>query len=136
MRPPVASPRSAQPWSALRSSAVASARTPRPVENMPTRRSRKAGRRRDGGHTFRRRVLPAKLARMNRRDFLQHSAALAALPLAGRWPHATAPRHGAPLRVDGARLNDALARFDTVGRTATGINRVAYSEGDLAGRTF
>ena len=71
---------------------------------------------------------------MHRRDFLQHSAALAALPLLRAWP--LPPRASAPLRVNGARLNDALARFGSVGRTATGINRVAYSEGDLAGRRF
>lgn len=42
----------------------------------------------------------------------------------------------APLRVNGARLNGWLAQFDSVGRTPTGINRVAYSEADLAGRAF
>ena len=42
----------------------------------------------------------------------------------------------APLHVNGARLNGWLAKFDAIGRTATGINRVAYSEADLAGRTF
>jgi beta-ureidopropionase / N-carbamoyl-L-amino-acid hydrolase len=70
---------------------------------------------------------------MNRRDFLQHSAALAAAPVFGAWPRVAARP---PLHVDGARLNDALARFGSVGRTATGINRVAYSEADLAGRAF
>ena len=70
---------------------------------------------------------------MNRRDFLQRSAALAAAPMLGAWPRGFTR---APLRVDGARLNDALARFSSVGRTATGINRVAYSEADLAGRAF
>lgn len=39
-------------------------------------------------------------------------------------------------RVNGARLNGWLARFDAIGRTAGGINRVAYSEADLAGRAF
>ena len=68
---------------------------------------------------------------MNRRDFLQHSAALAAVPLVRRSPGAPAPRH-----VNGARLNGWLASFDRIGRTATGINRVAYSEADLAGRAF
>jgi N-carbamoyl-L-amino-acid hydrolase len=47
---------------------------------------------------------------------------------------AAAPQ--APLRVNGARLNGWLAKFDAVGRTPGGINRVAYSEADLAGRTF
>jgi beta-ureidopropionase / N-carbamoyl-L-amino-acid hydrolase len=68
---------------------------------------------------------------MNRREFL-HAAA--ALPLVARWPHAR--RTSAPLRANGARVNAALAAFDSIGRTAGGINRVAYSEADLAGRTF
>lgn len=38
--------------------------------------------------------------------------------------------------MNGARLNDWLAQFDKIGRTAGGINRVAYSENDLAGRAF
>lgn len=42
----------------------------------------------------------------------------------------------APRRVNGARLNDWLAQFDKIGRTAGGINRVAYSDNDLAGRAF
>lgn len=42
----------------------------------------------------------------------------------------------APLHVNGARLNATLAAFDRIGRTPTGINRVAYSEADLAGRAF
>ena len=53
-------------------------------------------------------------------------------------------RRGAPaplqqrtaLRVNGDRLNGWLARFDAIGRTAGGINRVAYSDADLAGRAF
>ena len=68
---------------------------------------------------------------MNRRHFLQQSAALAALPLVGRHTAAAAPLH-----VNGERLNGWLASFDRIGRTATGINRVAYSEADLAGRAF
>lgn len=81
---------------------------------------------------------------MKRRRFLQHSAAMAAVPLF-RAPssdtvspfvptavHATA----APLHVNGERLNSWLAAFDTIGRTATGINRVAYSPADLQGRAF
>ena len=75
---------------------------------------------------------------MERRTFLRHSAALAAVPLLrsvpGRASSLTTQR--APLRVNGARLNGWLAKFDSIGRTATGINRVAYSEADLAGRTF
>jgi beta-ureidopropionase / N-carbamoyl-L-amino-acid hydrolase len=42
----------------------------------------------------------------------------------------------APLRANGARVNGWLAKFDAIGRTAGGINRVAYSEADLAGRAF
>jgi N-carbamoyl-L-amino-acid hydrolase len=38
--------------------------------------------------------------------------------------------------VNGARLNEWLTKFDSIGRTPTGINRVAYSEADLAGRAF
>ena len=68
---------------------------------------------------------------MNRRDFLHHSAAFAALPMI---PHVRFP--GVPLHVNGDRLNGALTAFNSIGRTAGGINRVAYSEFDLAGRTF
>ena len=39
----------------------------------------------------------------------------------------------APLHVNGTRLNEWLTKFDSIGRTPTGINRVAYSEADLAG---
>lgn len=46
------------------------------------------------------------------------------------------PPRPAPLRVNGERLNGWLARFDSIGRTPGGINRVAYSEADLAGRAF
>jgi N-carbamoyl-L-amino-acid hydrolase len=74
---------------------------------------------------------------MHRRTFLYHSATIAALPLLR--PFATAAAAGtsyAPLRVNGARLNGWIAQFDKVGRTATGINRVAYSPADVAGREF
>jgi N-carbamoyl-L-amino-acid hydrolase len=67
---------------------------------------------------------------MKRRRFLSHAATLAAAPL-----FRLAPRP-APLRVNGARLNGWLTRFDAIGRTPGGINRVAYSEADLAGRAF
>ena len=72
---------------------------------------------------------------MKRRQFLQHSAALAALPLLGTDRRGLA-LPSAPLHVNGARLNGWLTAFDKVGRTPTGINRVAYSPADLAGRTF
>ncbi|MEQ1691968.1 MAG: Zn-dependent hydrolase, partial [Gemmatimonas sp.] len=71
---------------------------------------------------------------MKRRQFLTHSAALAAMPFVGR-PSARA-QSSAPLRVNGIRLNSWLTSFDTIGRTPTGINRVAYSPADLAGRAF
>ncbi|HTK51391.1 MAG TPA: M20 family metallo-hydrolase [Gemmatimonadaceae bacterium] len=76
---------------------------------------------------------------MKRRTFLQSSAALAAVPLLRTAPADAAFALGAmhvPLRVNGARLNGWLAKFDSVGRTPTGINRVAYSDADLAGRAF
>jgi len=64
---------------------------------------------------------------MHRRDFLAGAAALAAVPTL---------RFHAPLRVNGDRLNAALGQFNSIGRTETGINRVAYSDLDLAGRKF
>lgn len=67
---------------------------------------------------------------MQRREFLKHSAALAALPLLRLDPRS------APLHVNGDRLNGWLAGFDRIGRTAGGINRVAYSDADLAGRAY
>ena len=76
---------------------------------------------------------------MKRRTFLQSSAALAAVPLLRNGPPSAAfafDASRAPLRVNGARLNGWLAKFDSVGRTPTGINRVAYSDADLAGRAF
>lgn len=86
-------------------------------------------------------------ARVPRRTFLQQGLAAMALPALGlpvlprlaeaarRTPPAPWVRR-APLRIDGARLNGALAAFDRIGRTATGINRVGYSDADLAGRAF
>ena len=74
--------------------------------------------------------LPAHTT-MQRRDFLQSAATLAALPLL-RIPS----RRVAPPVVDGARLNGWLTGFDSIGRTAGGINRTAYSEADLAGRVY
>lgn len=71
---------------------------------------------------------------MNRRHFLQHTAALSALPLIPRARRS--PEALAPLRVNGDRLNGWLSAFDAIGRTPGGINRTAYSEADLAGRAF
>lgn len=67
---------------------------------------------------------------MKRRRFLETTAALAALPITR---YRSAP---APLRVNGARLNGWLKAFDAIGRTPGGINRVAYSDADVAGRAF
>ncbi|MBX3174736.1 MAG: Zn-dependent hydrolase [Gemmatimonadaceae bacterium] len=50
--------------------------------------------------------------------------------------HAGASRRVTALHADGARVNEWLSRFDQVGRSAGGINRVAYSDADLAGRRF
>jgi N-carbamoyl-L-amino-acid hydrolase len=80
---------------------------------------------------------------MRRRDFLQRSAAIAALPLTSLdgtritafGAGARAARMDAP-RVNAERLNSWLAAFDRIGRTPGGINRVAYSPADLEGRAF
>ena len=75
---------------------------------------------------------------MKRRTFLGHAGMLASMPLVA--PYLSGSRFAlssaAPPRVNGARLNEWLTRFDSIGRTPTGINRVAYSEADLAGRAF
>ena len=81
---------------------------------------------------------------MKRRRFIQQSAAMAAMPLLGAPSSELVSRFApsvtnvpvAPLRVNGERLNTWLAAFDHIGRTATGINRVAYSPADLQGRAF
>jgi N-carbamoyl-L-amino-acid hydrolase len=72
---------------------------------------------------------------MKRRTFLGHAGALASMPLVMPYLSHAFPA-AAPLRVNGARLNEWLTQFDRIGRTPTGINRVAYSEADLAGRAF
>lgn len=73
---------------------------------------------------------------MNRRDFVRTTAAAAAVPLVRRLPGLAPLGAPAPLHADGARVNAALAAFDSIGRTSGGINRVAYSDADLAGRAF
>ena len=81
---------------------------------------------------------------MKRRRFLQQSAAFAAVPLFGapssdmvsRFAPSALNAPVAPLRVNGERVNAWLAAFDKIGRTPTGINRVAYSPADLQGRAF
>lgn len=71
---------------------------------------------------------------MRRRDLLKSVAAMAAFPVPA--PAMRIAQSRAPLRADGARVNDWLARFDAIGRTDGGINRLAYSDADLAGRAF
>jgi N-carbamoyl-L-amino-acid hydrolase len=72
---------------------------------------------------------------MKRRDFVSTAAAIAAAPLVSSRG-LSALRQREPLKANGARLNGWLAQFDQIGRTASGINRVAYSDADLAGRAF
>ena len=72
---------------------------------------------------------------MKRRTFLGHAGTLAAMPLVMPYLAHAFPA-AAPMRVNGPRLNEWLTSFDRIGRTPTGINRVAYSEADLAGRAF
>ena len=67
---------------------------------------------------------------MDRRTFVSHLAAAATAPFI-RLSAASAP-----LRANGARVNGWLTQFDAIGRTTGGINRVAYSDADLAGRLF
>jgi N-carbamoyl-L-amino-acid hydrolase len=67
---------------------------------------------------------------MDRRAFVAGLAAVAAGPFVRPASPST------PLRADGARVNQWLTRFDAIGRTTGGINRVAYSDSDLAGRAF
>ncbi len=67
---------------------------------------------------------------MDRRTFVVQLATATAAPFLRVQPSAT------PLRADGARVNAALASFDAIGRMPGGINRVAYSDADLAGRAF
>ncbi len=74
---------------------------------------------------------------MRRRDFLGRAATLAAAAPFASGPFASLGAASAPpLRANGARVNGWLAQMDSIGRTPGGINRVAYSEGDLAGRAF
>jgi len=74
---------------------------------------------------------------MRRREFLGRAAAFAAAaPLSSGPISSLARAQAAPLRADGARVNGWLAQMDSIGRTAGGINRVAYSEADVAGRAF
>ncbi len=76
---------------------------------------------------------------MQRRDWLKGTASGVAA-LAGSSLGTGPLIRMAPSRrtdvADGARVNQWLAGFDAIGRTPTGINRVAYSDFDLAGRAF
>ncbi|MEX0692745.1 MAG: Zn-dependent hydrolase [Gemmatimonadales bacterium] len=67
---------------------------------------------------------------MERRRFIVGAGAVLAAPLVRMAPPPN------PLRVNAARLNGWLDRFDRIGRTPGGINRVGYSELDLSGREF
>ena len=72
---------------------------------------------------------------MRRRDWITGAAALAATPMVTGPLVRMAPSRR-PSLADGARVNAWLAAFDAIGRTPGGINRVAYSDHDLAGRAF
>lgn len=72
---------------------------------------------------------------MQRRDWLKGAAALAAAPMVTGPLIRVAPSRRAAL-ADGARVNEWLSGFNAIGRTPGGINRVAYSDHDLAGRAF
>ncbi len=72
---------------------------------------------------------------MNRREFAQATAgAMATVALAWpRWHHGQRP----VVRVNGSRLNGHLRELSRFGATPDGgINRVAYSVADLAGREY
>lgn len=73
---------------------------------------------------------------MQRREFLRHAAALATLPALDLQRSVASAQGQAVPRVNGERLNSWLQSFDAIGRTPGGINRVAYSDADLAGRAF
>jgi N-carbamoyl-L-amino-acid hydrolase len=71
---------------------------------------------------------------MNRREFgaaMLGAAAVGLLPGVVRGQQRPAVR-----RVNGARLNRQLAAMDRIGRTAGGINRVAYTEADREARAY
>lgn len=72
---------------------------------------------------------------MLRREWLRGAAALAATPMVTGPLIRVAPSRR-PALADGARVNEWLAGFNAIGRTPGGINRVAYSDHDLAGRAF
>jgi N-carbamoyl-L-amino-acid hydrolase len=69
---------------------------------------------------------------MKRRDF-NRTVGIALSGAALPWIRTPA---GAPLRVNGARLNQSLGDFGAIGKTAAGAQRVAYSETDRRARAF
>ena len=75
---------------------------------------------------------------MKRREFTKSmlaAGAAAALPIPSSAIGLTPT--SAPLRVNGARLNDHLTKLSEFGRnTVGGVSRVAYSEFDKASRPF
>ncbi len=74
----------------------------------------------------------AILSIMNRRAFGARFLGAALVPFA--LPQAPPL---SDLRVEGRRVNDSLRRLSTFGRNSQGgVDRVAYSEADLAGRAF
>jgi N-carbamoyl-L-amino-acid hydrolase len=69
---------------------------------------------------------------MNRREF---NALLGGAVVTGVAPWGRIAGQ-APLRVNGSRLNQSLADFGAIGKTAAGAQRVAYSPTDLEARAF
>ncbi|HEX9893017.1 MAG TPA: Zn-dependent hydrolase [Gemmatimonadales bacterium] len=70
---------------------------------------------------------------MFRRDFVARVLGATMVP---SFSPPSSTRQAGSVRVDGARLNRHLAELATFGRSATGTNRVAYTEADLAGRSY
>ena len=70
---------------------------------------------------------------MNRREF---GAAVLGAAVAGGLPRGLRAAQPSALRVNGARLNAQLDAMGRIGRTAGGINRVAYTEADREARAY
>jgi N-carbamoyl-L-amino-acid hydrolase len=76
---------------------------------------------------------------MDRRTFALDVLGVAAAWRARDWSRVAVPFAGqqqATLRVNGSRVNAHLAALSEFGKTATGTNRVAYSDADRSGRTY
>jgi beta-ureidopropionase / N-carbamoyl-L-amino-acid hydrolase len=74
---------------------------------------------------------------MQRREFAASIIAGAAMAGLPRAAFAGTPPRFAPLRVNGARLNDHLAKLSEFGKNPQGgVSRVAYSDADKASRPF